>query len=337
MSTSKTYRIWMLSPVPDVRFGRWWTAIGILLIGFAVYGLAAWLAAQRSGYFGRFPWTITLFFVAAIAYIVPMFHYIVERTHQALDALGPHLKDPQRLSELHDEIERRERGWIIRTTLAAVILWLLQSRLLSGSWGEMWERIQAGYVMLSFDIGPLFVWLTMNVAMSALLQNALLFRRLVPHLNVDILEPDSYLPIGSMAVTSTLVVLGAMALLAIMWLGGPIDWWTTLPALVFFTPVVVLLLLLPVWPLHRVLKAQRQTAIADAQMTLRAARQASSDADGALAKQAAALTLRRELVRLPVWPFDVGSVLRFTSYAIIVPLTWAGAALIEMLVTLLLE
>ncbi|MEM1176424.1 MAG: hypothetical protein AAGI27_16640 [Pseudomonadota bacterium] len=334
MNKPKSYRIWMLSLVPGGRFGRWWTALGVLLLGGVVYGLAAWRAAETPEYFGRLPWSITLFFVAAVAYIVPMFHYITERTHQALDALGPHLRDPGRLPALHDAIDQRRPGWILRTTLISVALWLLQSRLLAGSWAYMWERVQTGFVMISFDFGPLFVWLTMNVAMSALFQNALVFRQLVPHLDVDILEPDSYLPIGSMAVTSTLVVLGAMALLAVMWLGGPVDWWTTLPALVIFTPLVVLLLLLPVWPLHRLLKVQRQAEIDEAQQALREARRAD---DGALAGQTVALTLRRELARLPVWPFDVGAVLRLSSYAVIVPLTWAGAALIEMLVNVLLE
>ena len=145
------------------------------------------------------------------------------------------------------------------------------------------------------------------------------------------------MPIGSMAVTSTLVVLGAMALLSVMWLGGPINWWTTLPALVIFAPLVVLLVLLPVWPLHRKLLAQRQAAVDEAQQALRASRELPDQADTTLASQAAALSLRREVTRLPVWPFDVGAVTRFVSYAVIVPLTWAGAALIEMLVNLLLE
>ncbi len=327
----------MLSLVPGGRFGRWWTALTVLVVGGAVYGLAAWRVAENPGYFGRLPWSITLFFAAAVAYIVPMFHYITQRTHQALDALEPHLKDAGRLPELHDAIDRRSASWVVRTTLVSIALWLLQSRLLSGSWEQMWERVQMGFVMITFDVSPLFVWLTMNVAMSALFNNALIFRRLVPHLDVDILEPGSYLPIGSMAVTSTLVVLGAMALLAIMWLGGPVNWWTTLPALVIFTPLVVLLLLLPVWPLHRLLQVQRQAAIDDAQLALREARQARPANEEALARQSVALTLRRELSRLPIWPFDVGAVLRLGSYAVIVPLTWAGAALIEMLVSVLLE
>jgi hypothetical protein len=327
----------MLALVPAGPFGRWWTALTILALGGLIYGIAGVLIARNPAFTGQVPWSTPLFFVCAVAYIVPMFHYITLRTHQALDALAPHIGSHERVATLHEAVDRRPVAWIVRTALLAVAFWLVQSRLLAGSWAIMWARATSGYVTVVFDFGPLFVWLTMTVAMSALLQNALTIRRLVPEMTTDIFEPKSYMPIGSMAVTSTLVVLGAMALLSVMWLGGPISWWTTLPALVFFTPLVVLLLLLPVWPLHRRLLVQRRAAVEAAQQALRACRASPQQDASSLANQAAALSLRREVLRLPVWPFDVGAVTRLVSYAVIVPLTWAGAALIEMLVAALLE
>ena len=337
MAVAKRYRIWMLSLVPSGRFGRWWVALALLLAGGAVYGIAAWVAAGNPAYAGQIPWSIALFFVCSVAYIVPMFHYITIRTHNALNELEPYLGSPERLTELHDAIEKRPVTWIVRTTSVAVLLWLMQSRLLVGSWETMWLQIRSGYVSLVFILGPLFVWLTMTAAMSALVQNALIIRRLVPELASDIFEPNSYMPIGRMAVTSTSVALGGMALMSVMWLGGPINWWTTLPALVIFAPLVVLLLLLPVLPMHRKLLAQRRRAMDEAQQALRVTRTSNSSDETSMAHQAAALSMRREVAELPSWPFDLGTVARFLSYAVIVPLTWAGAALIEMLVNALLE
>jgi hypothetical protein len=43
------------------------------------------------------------------------------------------------------------------------------------------------------------------------------------------------------------------------------------------------------------------------------------------------------VLRLSVWPFDIGELTRLLAYGIIVPSTWAGAALIEMLVNLLVD
>ena len=327
----------MLSLVPSGRYGRWWAALAILVFGGVVYGIAAAIVARNPAYYGGIPWSVALFFVCAVAYIVPMFHYITMRTHKALDILAPYMASPQRRAELYEAIEKRPLVWAFRTGLVSIGLWLLQSRLLAGSWDSMWRQITSGYVSVVLILGPLCVWLTMTVAMSALMQNALTIRRLVPELASDIFEPSSYMPIGSMAVTSTLVALGGMALMSVMWLGGPIDWWTTLPALILFTPLVILLLLLPVLPMHRRLLNQRHSALEEAQKALRASRASAEQGQAALASQAAALSMRREVAELNSWPFDVSTVARFISYAVIVPLTWAGAALIEMVVNALLE
>lgn len=323
--------------MPSVRFGRWWVALALLLAGGVVYGIAGVAFARNPAYAGSFPWSIALFFVCSVAYIVPMLHYITMRTHRALDDLAPYIESPRRLAELHEAIERRPIGWTVGTTLLALALWLAQSRLLAGSFEAMWLQIKSGYAAVTFILGPLFVWLTMIVAMAALVRNALTVRRLVAELSTDIFEPSSYMPIGRMAVTSTLVALGGMALMSLMWLGGPIDWWTTLPSLVIFTPLVILLLLVPVLPMHRKLLAQRQEAQRQAQEAVRASRAAREEGAASMAEQAAALAMRREVAELSVWPFDVSTVARFLGYALIVPLTWAGAALIEMLVNSLLE
>jgi hypothetical protein len=327
----------MLSLVPPGRFGRLWCAAAILALGGLIYGTAAVLLARDPSFVGRIAWSIPVFFVCAVAYIVPMFHFITQRTHQAIELLAPYLASSQRQADLHEAIDRRSVGWAVRSAAVGIGLWLLQSRLLSGSWENVWASLSSSFAFGTFAYGSLFVWVTMVVTMSALVQNALTFRQLVPELATDILEPSSYLPVGSMAVTSTLVSLGAMALMSIMWLGGPIDWWTTLPALVIFAPLVVLLLLLPVWPLHRRLLAHRRAAVDKAQQQLRSVSRSAMAEQVGIAEQAAALSLRREVSRLPVWPFDVGAIARFISYAVIVPLTWAGAALIEMLVNALLD
>lgn len=335
MAQTKTYPIWMLRLVPRGRWGRWVTAAVILGVGLAIYAPAASIVAEDPARWRNyFAWPPALFFVCAVAYIVPTFHYSTGRSHRALDDLTPYFRDPGDLEAARTSLDQRPALWFVRVVVFSIALWLVQSRLLAGSWEYMWARTGEGYVAIVMDFGSLPVWLTMNTAMSALVRNALTFRRLVPKLETSILDPQSFMPIGRMAVTSTLVVVGAMASLSIMWIDGPTNLWTTLPALLIFTPVIALLLLLPVWPLHRELLRQRAAAVAAAQARVPARSDRTDPYEGRLAET---LALRRELARLPVWPFDVGSVTRFVSYAVIVPLTWAGAALIEMLVNVLLE
>ncbi|MEO0425409.1 MAG: hypothetical protein AAF184_23955 [Pseudomonadota bacterium] len=322
-------KIWLLALVPESPFGRWLAAAAILGLGAAVYGVAAWLVATYPERYARqFSPTVAAFFVAAVAYVVPVFHYITERTREALDSLAPRLP-AQTLALARRSLTHKSTLWGVRTILAGVGLWLVQSRLLAGSWQYMVESLGQGYVAIVMDFGPLPVWLVMTAATRALVENATSFRRLAQEVRADVFSPPTFAPVGAMAVTSTLFILGALAVLPIMWLGGPISWWTTLPALLLFLPMIPVLLLLPIWPLHRRLVKQRQEALAEAQAAIDSARQASAADGGALAS---ALALRREVVRLPVWPFDIGAVTRFLAYAVIVPLTWAGAALIEMLV-----
>ena len=44
------------------------------------------------------------------------------------------------------------------------------------------------------------------------------------------------------------------------------------------------------------------------------------------------LILRREVLSAPEWPFDTTTMGRLALYLIIPPLTWIGAALIEIVV-----
>ncbi len=319
-------RIWMLSLVPEGRYGRWVSGALILVGGFLFFSVALYLRLRQleSGNWYFSAWSVAAFFVCSVAYIVPVFHYITDRTQQTLDSLRRFASGSA--PSLEVDVRDRSLSWTVRTLSVGIGLWLVQSWFLAGGLNGMLYELTANPIRFALAVGPLPVWVTMCVAMSALFRNAVLFRSVSRELDIRILEPDSYMPIGTMAVTSTLVVLGALGLLSIMWLGGPVNWWTTLPALAFFSPLVILLLLVPVLPVHRQLKQQRAQAVADAQEALRQAQQGSVEA------RAAALSLRREVSRLPTWPFDVPAITRFVSYAIIVPLTWAGAALIEILV-----
>lgn len=326
-----SHKLWLLRLVPDVRYGRWLTAVAILSIGAVVYGIAAWLGAQHDPD-QSFPITVAAFFVAMVAYVVPVFHYITERTRVTLDRLASHLP-ADLVADVRHSLTHKSLLWTTRNLIVAVTLWLLQSRLLAGSWTFMFERLRDGYTNVVLDFGPLPVWLVTTAAARALVENAFAFRRIAREVRAEILAPATFQPIGAMAVTSTLFILGALATLPIMWLGGPISWWTTLPALLLLTPTVLMLLLVPVWPVHRQLLQQRRDALARVQAAIDGAHQRGRPLQPSAAL-ANALALRREVARLSVWPFDIGTLTRLLAYSVIAPLTWAGAALIELLVNL---
>lgn len=327
-------RNWLLLFVPDIAYGRWIAAAVIVLVSFLVYGIAAWLAAEDPTYLGRFfSVPSALFFIAIVAYLVPVFHYITARTHGAIDTLEPYFANPDVAAELHRSVEKRSVKAMLRIAFVGIVLWFGQSYLLAGSLSAMWFYLTDNYVSFTMSAGPLFVWLAMSFSLSALSENAKLFANVVKTMNVDAFVPDSYLPVGQIAVYSTLVVLGGLALLPIMWMDGPVDWWTTLPAVLLTLPVLLRIMLLPVLPLRRRLREQKQAAMSQAQDRLNASRAHDTPISEETLKL---LTMRQQVDSLPEWPFNVSAIVRLLAYLVIVPLTWAGAAIIEMLVNMLL-
>ncbi|MFK8053794.1 MAG: hypothetical protein AB8F65_12580 [Woeseiaceae bacterium] len=328
-------RIGLLHLVPAGRWGRWICGLLIAVTGLIIFGVAAWMARNDPSYLGRFfAGSTSSFFVAIVAYIVPVFHFITEKTHQAITDLERYLPGATRVAELHNRIERKPVRWVLRVLMIGFVFWLLQSYLLAGSWRAMWFYITDNYVSFVMSAGPLLVWLTMTLSMSALADNARVLRDVAKTMDLDILDTASFQPLGKIAVYSTLVILGAQALLPIMWINGPISPWTTLPAVVVFTPLLLMTLLRPVLPLRKRLRQQKSRLVAQAQAKLNEARQQSPDLSD---RTMALVSYRNAIGMLPEWPFDNNAVARFIVYVVIVPLTWSGAALIEMLINFLLE
>src|SRR5262245_1446311 len=66
-------RLWLLKLVPNVRYGRLLTSIGILVVLLGWFWLTGIFLGVSEGASGA-----TAFFAVIIAYIVPVFHYITE-------------------------------------------------------------------------------------------------------------------------------------------------------------------------------------------------------------------------------------------------------------------
>lgn len=323
-------RVWLLRLVPDWRFGRWITAVGLFVTVAALLALAFVIKEGDQRYYG---WSVMLFFCLIISYIAPVFHFITRRTEEALDELTPRLLlPPERVSELRRGISEKSTSWVVRNTTVGTALWLLQSWLMAGSSEAMMQIITANASSFVSTVVPLLVWLTMICALGGVVDNARLFGRLSKSLDVDLLDPRSLTPFGRMAVSSTLMVIGAQASFSIMWLESGTDPWTTIPPVIVTTAVLVFLLIGPVWPVHRAIQFAKGEELALLQERINAQR---SEDKSDFAALTGLLGYRREILDTTEWPFDLSIMTRFGLYLVIVPLTWIGAALIENLVDLM--
>ena len=119
----------------------------------------------------------------------------------------------------------------------------------------------------------------------------------------------------------------------LMYFDQSISWATALPGLIGMGIPLIGLFAIPVWPIHRRLsdaKLEQVTALNERITAHNHGAPNITEHPEALAQLNQLLQYRREIMQAPVWPFDAGAITRLLLYIIIVPLTWAGAALIEM-------
>lgn len=298
----------------------------------AVAGLL-WLAGELTqGAEGEYGWSPALFFCVIVAYITPVFHFITLRTEEALDELSAQLSmSPEQVKALRRGISYKTTAWTAINLAAGAGLWLLQIWLLAGSFGAVWNLLSSSLSGFVAALVPLVVWLTMTCAIVSLVDNARLFRRLSKNIHVDLLDIQSLNPFGRMAVSSTLMIIGAQASVSIMWLDGKADPWTTIPGMILTSAAMLYLFVAPVLPIHRSLKVAKISELARLQELIN---NRNRRTEGDYAGVAPLLAYRREIIGTREWPFDLSVMARLGLYIVIVPLTWIGAALIERAVDL---
>ncbi len=180
------------------------------------------------------------------------------------------------------------------------------------------------------------VWVVMTTVISTLMRNAAMFSRLGrENLRVALFRNDEMSPLADVAVISTLSMIGAQVVLAILLLDPVADWCTIAPGVVATAVNIVPLMVLPVWSVHLRSRRCKEQELARLRISLDALAVPAGDelSDATYMDDRNRLLLyRREVMQASEWPFDLGALTRFGLYLVIPPLTWVGAALIENLV-----
>jgi hypothetical protein len=186
--------------------------------------------------------------------------------------------------------------------------------------------------------GTLMVWVVMTTVIVMLLQQAMVFGRLGgDHVRVTLLSTRKLLPFARVAISSSLAVIGALALFPLINLEGGLDLAESVPGAVAILGPLVIIFVIPVWPLHQRLVRLKQQELAALHERIEAVLEAPGGvkiAAGDIDTLLPLLTYRREISQQSTWPFDVGNITTLLFYLVIPPLTWVGAALIENLVNL---
>ncbi len=315
---------WLLKLVPPGWWGPWLlgaTTFLVIISLFALVGRAFDETAEN-----RIDTGVAFFFATLLAYIVPVHHLIVRRSLAALDQLAPILGADQ-VTYVAERIVVKPLWWHVTVLAGGLTAGLLHNTLLLGG-GQIALAIELPATFLSMLV-TILIWIVMTATIASLVQNAVMFKRLAESAEIDVLDTRSLTPFGSIAVSSTLAMIGAQAAFPLLIVGSGTSWVSFAPGLVATGIPMVLLFLLPVLPVHRRIITTKQSVLAQVNADIQALKVTGPPDYPALQPL---LTYRREVMDASEWPFDTSVMGRLAIYLIIPPLTWIGAALIEILV-----
>lgn len=193
-------------------------------------------------------------------------------------------------------------------------------------------------VAFTETLGTAALWIAMFLVLMPLLQNASLFSALGARCRPDLLAPARLAPFGATALRPTLFVVGLQAVYPVLvlfsdqTLAAP-----TLIGLLVSLSGMVGLFFLPLRGVRRRIASRRSEALVRLDARIGALRDTvGTDYAAApletLRNLEALLALRTRIAAVSSWPLDLAGVRRVLLYVVLPPLTWAMAAVVELVI-----
>ena len=326
------HQIWILKLVPGFPFGGFLSALLIFLLLYPLFRLGGDQEGMDD--------TPALFFSLIIAYIIPVFSFITARADDALTELMPLLnKHSAPVQSARKRLRCVSRSALSLQLLGGIAFGLGHLSYIRGSAAQMFHVIASDITSLNSTLGIVLVWVVMSTVIAMLVKQAMLFAQLgSQEVRISLLNTQPLLAFGRVAIYSSLAVIGALAMFPLINLDSEFRMAESLPGLIATMIPLVAMFIITVWPVHRRLATLKQETLRELTSQIEASLDNGDGSDTApekLIELAPLLVYRREIAGLSTWPFDIGSMTRLFLYFVIVPLTWAGAALIERLVNMI--
>lgn len=187
----------------------------------------------------------------------------------------------------------------------------------------------AFYINSVHLFGQLLLWQIVGLALFFAVQEGIGLHRLGKIVPINLYKLDDLNGFGETALNSLLLIAGALALSMVQALDFEIRWVNYRSGLAVGIPAALILVPLPIWNVHHRIKRAKQKLLADIDKKIA---NASTELEGSAIEHLNGLLLRRDHVqRLRNWPMNISIAMRFMLYGFIVPMAWAGAALMEVL------
>lgn len=331
-TSSAARPFWLLRLILPGSRGRWLTGGAIflsLLLVFIVFGdlFAGSAGARRAN--DTAP-GVVLFFCLILGYIVPIHHLIIERASSAYEQLTKALDVPDgQIAHWRRRITHKSSRWVLLTLGVGAAAGIAHNLLLTAA-AETVDGLASIPSILPL-VTTLLVWLVMTAAIVSLIDTAMLFRELAGRVRINLLNVRALTPFGAIATSSTLAMIGAQAAFPAMMVESDVSYVTFVPGLIATGAPMVFMFLLPILPVHHRVVAAKRAELERVSAEIEVLSPAEGETT-AYDRLTPLLTYRREIAAISEWPFDTSVAGRLAIYLIIPPLTWIGAALIEILV-----
>ena len=323
--------VWPHKLVFEFAYGRLVTFS--LLLGLT-FGLSLLIAPpSNSGQLG-----LMSFFCFIIAYIIPASHFINFQTLNEFDRLAPFLNlSASECEEKRFSLATQTTTEQLRLLVVGVFLGLGHVYILTESEFGFVDSLKSKDTFVLMGMGyTLFIWVLLTMVISMLVRNAFVFSQLArEHVSIDLMDTSYLGAFSRVALSSTLVLVGAQAAFPLLFIQDDINHFTMLPGFLgLFVPMIALFLL-PLIPLRnriRGCKAAEFEAIQIEMKKLTSTVISPATNQDILQTLQPLLTYRDEIKKVKDWSFDSPVLIRLLVYLVIPPLTWIGSALIENIV-----
>ncbi|MCC5886821.1 MAG: hypothetical protein JJT88_10335 [Gammaproteobacteria bacterium] len=268
------------------------------------------------------------FFVASLGLLAGLAQIVFPSARQDLAQLTRLSTLPSdSLCAMSDALERLPRRSALMALppalgLAAGHIWLLGPS--SPHLGPQW----AG------NICNVLLWVAMFQISVPLINNARLFSLLGRCTTVNLYQPGELTAFGRAAIRPCLFIIALQCAYVLLMLPDDARFAVgTAVGLMVSMVLVAALFFLPLRGIRSRIRSRRRQVIAALDARLARLPQADDRAadSASLAEVESLLALRARMAAVSAWPLGLEGVRRLLFYLVLVPLTWVGAALVEML------
>ena len=305
---------------------RGWRKGLVIALGLGLVGSAPLMFAYASGYeIDRVYRSLVALWVNAIAigYVIglPMF----QRLAADVERLAPLMEPPERSrarSALSDAWSN-PGVWVAR--ILGVVYGLIPST------PEVLDAITGRRQSLLYLWVPLLIPILWAIVLPALWRlirlSVFVYRLGRDSVRIDLGDLRSLGAFADIGIRHLLIIVVGLSVIPMQAiLTGSLELIDFVPPLIVTAPVALIVLILPMWGIHRAVAAAKARELDRLTTSL-----SQMERDG---ERFLLLSMyRRQIADVPEWPVSAGSASRVLFYVVIPPLAWVAAALVQNLVS----